>query len=78
MLASLFSSHASPPQSRAAENNALLDQYCVYCHDDDLKEGGLTLAEVDLSQPGQHAAKAGAHDPKASSRNDAASRFAPS
>ncbi len=56
-VASLFSSHASPPQSRAAENNALLDQYCVYCHDDDLKEGGLTLAEVDLSQPGQHAAK---------------------
>jgi hypothetical protein len=27
---------------------ALVDQYCFYCHDDDLRTGGLTLTELDL------------------------------
>ena len=53
----LLSPPVSPPQSRASQNNALLDQYCVYCHDDDLKEGDLSLTDVDLAKPGEHAAK---------------------
>src|SRR5262245_41668069 len=34
--------------SAAMPNRALLDQYCVTCHSDRLKTGGLTLEKVDV------------------------------
>ena len=44
---------------RAAEqtavHRAMLDQYCVDCHNADLKTGGLMLDKMDLSQVPEHA-----------------------
>jgi len=42
------------PISLAAER-ALIDQYCVGCHNQKAKIGGLALDELDLSRPGDHA-----------------------
>src|SRR5262249_34703113 len=39
-----------------APSRALLDQYCVSCHNETLKTGGLRLDAVDLGQVGAHAA----------------------
>jgi len=39
---------SAPIQSNAVPNRALLDQYCVTCHNDRLKTGGLTLEKVDV------------------------------
>ena len=33
-------------------NAAFLDRYCAACHNERLKSGGLSLAQVDLSRPG--------------------------
>jgi mono/diheme cytochrome c family protein len=38
-----------------AEARALIDQYCVGCHSDRLKSGGLVLANLDVEQAGPHA-----------------------
>lgn len=43
--------------SSVAANKALLEENCVFCHDDQQKNGNLSLEDVDLSRPGQHAAK---------------------
>ena len=42
-------SSAAPPQK------ALVDRYCVGCHSDTLKTGGLTLQNLDLTNPSAHA-----------------------
>ena len=42
---------APPP----ASNRALMDQYCVGCHNDKLKSGGLALNKLDLSKPAENA-----------------------
>jgi hypothetical protein len=41
---------ASVPPARA-----LLDTYCVTCHNEKLKSGGLELASIDVTNPGAHA-----------------------
>ena len=49
-----------PPASKvavptAAAQRALLDQYCVTCHNDKLKTANLSLEKLDLSTAGDHA-----------------------
>ncbi len=46
------------PQARAAEHDttrAFVDQYCVGCHNDKAKVGGLSLSQLDSTHPGDHA-----------------------
>ena len=33
----------------------LVDQYCGYCHDDDLREGGFSFSDIDLAHPDRNA-----------------------
>src|SRR4030095_646481 len=40
--------------TRAVESRALLDQYCVTCHNDRLKTANLSLEKLDLSTVGDH------------------------
>ena len=40
------------PDATAA---ATVQKYCVTCHNDRLKTGGLTLASADLAKPSAHA-----------------------
>jgi len=42
------------PASAAQDPRALLKQYCVTCHNDRLKTGGLSLAELDPALAGEH------------------------
>src|SRR5262245_50844182 len=39
----------------AALDRALLDQYCVTCHNDRLKTGGFSLEKMDVTQVAEHA-----------------------
>jgi len=39
----------------SAQTTALFNQYCVSCHNDTTKSGGLSLARIDLSKPAEHA-----------------------
>src|ERR1019366_3660053 len=41
---------AAPPSNRA-----LLDQYCVGCHNDRVKSGGLALNKIDVTKPTENA-----------------------
>ena len=45
--------HAAAPS--AADQRAVVDRYCVNCHNDRLKTGGLSLAGVDLASVGKSA-----------------------
>ena len=51
--------HAAPPPSPEASNptsqRALLDKYCVTCHSDKLKTGGLSLQSADLNKVPENA-----------------------
>src|SRR5580698_1562940 len=38
----------------ATKQRALLDQYCVTCHNDRMKTANLTLAQLDLATVGDH------------------------
>ena len=55
-LAAVFASGQSKsvPMSPASQR-ALLDQYCVSCHNQKTKIGGLALDTIDLSRPADHA-----------------------
>src|SRR5262245_17287520 len=64
-----------------AEQRALLDQYCVSCHNEKQKSAGLTLDKVDLARVGDEAAlwekvvhkvRAGMQPPSGKPRPDAA------
>ena len=44
----------APRDSRGAKQRALLDQYCVTCHNDRTKTANLSLAQVDLATVGDH------------------------
>ena len=53
---------ATPPARRPAvqgappaPDRALVDRYCVTCHNQKLKTAGVTLDTVDFNQPGSHA-----------------------
>jgi len=43
-------STASAATDDAVQYRAVLDQYCVSCHNDRVKTGGLSLQTVDLAQ----------------------------
>ncbi len=45
---------AAAPASNVAGQRALVDQYCVTCHNARLKTAGLMLDELDLAQLGDH------------------------
>src|SRR4030081_1866385 len=45
---------APAPTTSAAEARATLDRYCVSCHSDRLKTGGLSLQGFDLSAVAEH------------------------
>jgi mono/diheme cytochrome c family protein len=45
---------ATPADSPAIKSRALLDQYCVTCHNDRLKTSNLSLEHLDLSTAGDH------------------------
>ena len=42
-------------QATNVPSRALLDQYCVTCHNDRLKTAGLMLDQIDIGQVGAHA-----------------------
>jgi mono/diheme cytochrome c family protein len=42
---------AASPAAASADHNALLKQYCVTCHSDRAKAGGLSLASFDTNKP---------------------------
>jgi mono/diheme cytochrome c family protein len=44
-----------PAGLTSTEARATLDRYCVSCHSDRLKTGGLTLQGIDLAMPAAHA-----------------------
>ena len=46
---------ATSPQTAAPAPRAVLDKYCVTCHNQRLKTGGLTLDVLDLAQVSTHA-----------------------
>jgi mono/diheme cytochrome c family protein len=46
---------AAAPDPSAAKQRALLDQYCVSCHNDRVKTANLTLEHADLSAVSDHA-----------------------
>jgi mono/diheme cytochrome c family protein len=46
---------AAPAATTVAAQKALIDQYCVTCHSDALKRGGISLATLDLSRPAENA-----------------------
>ena len=45
---------AAPAQAKAVDGKAVLDKYCVTCHNDRLKTAGLSLAQVDFQDVGKH------------------------
>src|SRR5438552_2917493 len=47
-------SHAASagPSSPASSQRQFLDRYCAACHNENLKTGGLSLVQVDLSRLG--------------------------
>src|ERR1039458_7993448 len=53
----LLAAFVSVPQASGADAadptqyRAVIDQYCVGCHSDSLKTGGISLQSVDLAQP---------------------------
>ena len=46
---------ATPQRTSAARQRALLDQYCVTCHSDQMKKANLSLEKLDLGTVGDHA-----------------------
>ena len=72
---------SKPVQMSATAQRALLDQYCVSCHNQKAKTGGLALDTVDLARPADNAEtlekvirklRAGMMPPAGSKRPDAA------
>ncbi len=80
---SSVTSHASsmPLAQAPTRERAVIDQYCIGCHNQRIKSGGLSLDDLDLSRIGEHAAagekivrkmRAGMMPPSGSRRPDAA------
>ena len=46
---------AAPPAPSAAQHRAVMDRYCVGCHNERTKTGGLSLDGVDLNAVDRHA-----------------------
>src|SRR6266700_4070292 len=47
--------HPQPETRSAAEERALLDRYCVTCHNDKTKTANFSLQNLDLATVGDHA-----------------------
>ncbi len=50
-----YAQHSGPPAtgpSSTSRQRQLLQRYCAACHNQQLKSGGLSLAQADLSRPG--------------------------
>src|SRR5687767_3602704 len=45
----------APAETPVSQQQALLDQYCMGCHSDRVKSGGLALSELKLDAVDQHA-----------------------
>ncbi|MEQ1896873.1 MAG: DUF1592 domain-containing protein [Vicinamibacterales bacterium] len=45
---------AAPAQAKAVDGKAVIDKYCVTCHNDRMKAAGLSLAQVDFQDVGKH------------------------
>src|SRR4051812_19541831 len=45
----------APGAATVSPQRALIDQYCMGCHSDKVRSGGLALSELDLDAVGQHA-----------------------
>ncbi len=45
---------APPAPAQTVDGKAVLDKYCVTCHNDRLKTAGLSLAKVDFADVGKH------------------------
>jgi mono/diheme cytochrome c family protein len=56
LLALAWSAHAATPASSVSAHRALLDRYCVTCHNQKAKTAGLTFDTMDLAQVGKNAA----------------------
>ena len=54
VLGAAFAAASAEAQTPVAPN-ALFDQYCVSCHNDKAKTGGLSLVNMDLAHPSQRA-----------------------
>src|SRR5688572_7267208 len=46
---------AAPQRAPVSPQRALLDQYCVGCHNDRVRSGGLALTDLNLDAVDQHA-----------------------
>ena len=46
------------PAAAVRSERALVNDYCAYCHDDSLREGGFSWSEVDVAHPERNAAQA--------------------
>ena len=53
--ATLNQARQSATAAAAPEPAALVQRYCVTCHNDKVKTGGLTLEALDVARPDQHA-----------------------
>lgn len=51
LMSGLMLSTAIGPQSGTSSQRALLTEYCLTCHNDRAKTGGLTLESVDIDHP---------------------------
>ena len=53
---SLVAPHTATTELPAVPTRALFDQYCVACHNDRLRQGDLSLVDIDPAHPAAHAA----------------------
>src|SRR5262245_17660461 len=55
MPAQIASGSKAQPTAAALVNRELLDKYCITCHNEKLRSGGLDLVTLDVNTPGPHA-----------------------
>ena len=61
----------SEPSPSVESQRALVNQYCVGCHNETVKSGGFSWTEVDLAHPEQSPDSVEKGNPQSSVRNDA-------
>src|SRR5262245_34794094 len=55
LLASTISVHGRLPPPQGESARATIDRYCVGCHNDTARIGGLSLNGLDVARAGEHA-----------------------
>ena len=63
-------------ESSSAEHAAVLNKYCVACHNDKQRTGGLSLQQADLTDVPKNAETWEKVDPEVAHRHDASARNA--